>query len=187
MNAPAAWRSLGARTGDALAPVRQRWNALEPRQQRMIRIGGVLVLLVLAIAWLWLPAARERERLLARLPQMAAELAQMKQQAGEISQLVNSNAPAPVNRVPADSAQLQSLFGAAAKISIDRERGFRVVIARIAYAAWWDALAEAQSRHGLRMTALAMKAVAGGNREVSVEMVLTDPARASVPAAAATK
>lgn len=185
MNAPAAWRSLGARTGDALAPARQRWDALEPRQQRMIRIGGVLVLLVLAIAWLWLPAAREREQLLARLPQMAAELAQMKQQAGEINRLVNSAAAAPLNRVPADSAQLQALFGSGAKISVEGGRAFRVIIARIAYAAWWDALAEAQARHALRMSALVMKPVAGGNREVSVEMVLADPARPAAPAVAA--
>lgn len=183
MNAPAAWRSLGARSGDALAPARQRWNALEPRQQRMIRIGGVLVLLVLAITWLWLPAARERERLLQRLPQMAAELAQMKQQAGEINRLVNSGAAAPLNRVPADSAQLQALFGSGAKISVDG-RAFRVVITRIAYAAWWDALSEAQARHALRMSALVMKPVAGGNREVSVEMVLADPERPAAAVAA---
>jgi len=43
---------------DSIAPLRQRWRALEPREQRALGIGGAAVLLLFLVYGLWLPSQR---------------------------------------------------------------------------------------------------------------------------------
>jgi general secretion pathway protein M len=43
------------------APWRQRWLALEPREQRVVGIGGAAALLLLLVYGLWLPSHRAAE------------------------------------------------------------------------------------------------------------------------------
>lgn len=179
-----AMTHISARLSPVVAPLQQRWHALEPRQQNWIRFGAIIVVLLLLIAYLWLPAERERQRLIAVLPQMSLQLDQMKLQAQEIAQLNASTSAVPA-RTRADSAQLQALFGEGTRVSLDANRAFRVVIPKIAYAAWWDRVNDAQSRFPLRITTLSVQVLPGGNREVSVDMTLADTSRpvASVGAA----
>ncbi len=165
----------------AFAPARQRWHRLDARQQRVIA-GGLLVLVAaLVFATVWLPAVRERERLTTRLPQLRAQLALMKTQADEIRQLTSASSIAPVPPVAADIATLQAAFGDGARVNIDASRAFRIVIPRIAYATWWDRLGDVQSRHQLQLVSLTLQALPGGNREVSVDMLLSDRASGATP------
>lgn len=43
---------------DLLAPLRLRWLALEPREQRVVGIGGAFLLLLFLVFGLWLPSHR---------------------------------------------------------------------------------------------------------------------------------
>ncbi|MBL8524595.1 MAG: type II secretion system protein M [Betaproteobacteria bacterium] len=182
-----ALSKLSSQLSTAIAPLQQRWHGLELRQRRMIAIGGTVVAILLLIAYVWLPLARERQRLITALPQMSAQLAQMKLQAQEISQLNAAGTAVPPARAAADPAQLQALFGEGTKVSLDANRAFRIVVPKIAYAAWWDRVNEAQSRFPLRIATLSVQALPSGNREVSVDMKLADPSRPAAPAGATAK
>ena len=112
----------------------------------------------------------------------------MKQQAEEIRQLNSTSPIAPAPPTVADIATLQAAFGEGARVSVDAGRAFRIVVPRIAYASWWDRLGEVQSRHQLQMVSLTLLALPGSNREVSIEMQLTDRMRsATFPASATAK
>ena len=181
MNAAASMRNRLART---LAPVLQRWHKLEARQQKIFAGGAALLVMALLFAYLWLPAVRERERLMARLPQLSAQLALMQEQAEEIRRLNSVSPIAPAPPTAADASILQAAFGDGARVSLDPGRAFRIAIPRIAYATWWDRLGDVQSRHQLQLVSLTLQALPGGNREVSVDMQLADTARGGGAAAA---
>ncbi|MEO8102929.1 MAG: type II secretion system protein GspM [Betaproteobacteria bacterium] len=180
MSARAAWRDrLGTSLAPALLPVTQRWHRLDRRRQRFALAAGTLLVAALVFAYVWLPAARERDRLTARLPQLAAQLARMQQQADEVRQLQSTSALAPVPPTAADIASLQAAFGEGSRVSFEPNRAFRVVIPKIAYATWWDRLGDVQSRHQLELASMALQALPGSNREVSIDMLLAERARGS--------
>ena len=155
-----------------LAPVMQRWRRLDVRQQRIFTWATVAIIAACLFAFLWLPAVRERDRLIARLPQLNAKIAVMQKQADQIRELNAASPIAPAPPILADAATLQAAFGDGARVSVDDNRAFKIVIAKIAYAQWWDRLADVQARHQLQMASLSMRALPGSNREVSVDMVL---------------
>ena len=166
--------SIGGRLTGSLIPVLQRWHRLDTRQQRIF--GGATLLLAVALlfAYVWLPAVRERDRLIARLPQLDTQLTLMKKQADEIRQLNSTSLIAPAPPAIADIAILQSAFGEGARASVDASRAWRIVIPRIAYATWWDRLGDVQSRHRLHIVSLSLQALPGNNRQVAAEMLLAD-------------
>jgi type II secretory pathway component PulM len=161
-----------------LLPMRRRWSALSAPQQRFGAIVGALAAAIVAYAFVWLPVMREHDRLVTRLPQLQAQLVAMQSQADELRRI----SARPVNDARSgtaiDSAGLQAIFGSTARISAAPDRGFRVLIARMPYAHWWDRLAEAQGRHGLQLQALTLTptADAGAAHEVTVDMLLAERA-----------
>ena len=179
--------SIRSRLTGSLTPVLQRWHRLDIRQQRIF--GGATLLLAVALlfAYVWLPAVRERDRLITRLPQLDTQLTRMKQQAEEIRQLNSTSLIAPAPPAIADIATLQSAFGEGARASVDASRAasraWLIVIPRIAYATWWDRLGDVQSRHQLHIVSLSLQALPGNNRQVAIEMRLAD--RTAVTAAPA--
>ena len=56
------------------------WAERDPREQRLLTIAGVLLILVLLYA-LWAPLARQQARLERRIPELAQELASIEQSA----------------------------------------------------------------------------------------------------------
>lgn len=181
-----ALASLRRRLALSLVPALQRWHRLETRQQRILGSVAVLVAVALLLAYGWLPAMRERDRLIARLPQLNAQLALMQQQADEIRQLNSTSLIAPAPPTVVDVATLQSAFGESARVSLDPDREFRIVIPRMVYATWWDRLGDVQTRHRLQIVSLSLQALPGSNREVSVDMLLADRARAGAALASGT-
>lgn len=173
--------SVRARLAVLFAPASQRWHRLDARRQQMLGAGTLLLIALLLIAYVWLPALRERDRLSARLPQLRAQLAAMRAEADEVRRISSVSAIAPAPAVAADAAALQQAFGEGARVSVDAGRAFRVVIARIAYATWWDRLAEVQARHRLGLVSLTLSALPGTSREVSIDMQLADRPAGGAP------
>ncbi|MEP7157068.1 MAG: type II secretion system protein GspM [Betaproteobacteria bacterium] len=171
----------------SIAPLRQRWQRLEARQQRIFGGGAALLLLALLFAYVWLPAMRDRDRLIARLPQLRAQLVQMQIQADEIQQLNATTALTPVPVVAPDTAALQNIFGDGARVTPDANRALRVVIPKISYAMWWDRVVDVQSRYQLQIASVSLQSLPGNNREVSVDMLLADRTRLAAPAGSGTK
>jgi hypothetical protein len=179
---------MASRFGQAIMPVKARWNSLDIRMQRVLGIGGSVLLAGLILAFVWLPNMRARETLAARLPQLEAQLALMQSQAKEVAALAKQPAaPAPA-RIGVDVAALQSIFGPDAQIT-SAQNGFRIVIPAIAYSNWWDKTTEAISRHELDLKEATVSLLPKrdtGAAQVNVDMRLgADPRTAgstSVPA-----
>lgn len=168
-------------------PWRARWQSLDTRVQRMVVVGAALLALAMLWAYVWLPAARGRAQLGERIPVMSTQLATMRTQAEEIRRL-NSLPPVVTMRgaLPlADVAALQTLLGASAKVTLDDNRTFRIVIPAIAYTAWLDQLDSMLNRFRLRVVAINLKSLSVGtasaataaatkSAEVAVELTLID-------------
>ncbi len=164
-------------------PWRARWQSLDARVRRIATIGLALLALAMLWAYVWLPAARGRVQLAERIPAMSAQLAAMRGQAEEIKRL-NAMPPVASTRaiLPlADVGALQVLFGGNAKVSLDENRAFRIVIPAVAYTAWLDQLDSALSRYRLRVAAVTLKPLAAGasrpaakSAEVAVDLSLVD-------------
>ncbi len=182
MSGTATSTAIARRVANVIAPLSRRWRQLDARTQTIASIGALLLIVAILYAYVWLPAARERERVTARLPQLSAQLAMMQRQAEEIRVLNGASAIAPAPPVTADTAALQNLFGEGAQASIDANRGFRIVIPKISYAKWWDRLGDADARHQLQLVNLTLRALPGNNREVSIDMALTDKRQSSARA-----
>ena len=136
----------------ALDPPRARWNSLEPRPRGLVLIGAILLVVGFVIAFIWLPAARTRDALTARLPQLEMQLATMRSQAVQLSTIAKIPASTIATRRVADVAALQSIFGADAQVSATGD-DFRIVIPAIGYTSWWDKTSDAMSRHALHIRA----------------------------------
>lgn len=181
-------KPLQNRLATALVQAVQRWHSFKPRQKFAMGWGTGLVIFALLLAYVWLPAVRERDRLTIRIPQLNAQLALMKKQAEEIRQLTSTSLIAPAPPTIANIDTLQSAFGDGARVNLDPSRAFRVVIPRIVYATWWDRLGDVQSRHQLQIISLTLQALPDGRREVSVDMLMADQTRPSgSPAAGSAK
>lgn len=143
-----------------LAPLLARWQALGAGSQRVLRIGGAALLAAVLLANVWLPAARSRAALTTRIPELTAQLAEMRAQASELATLQKLPPAATPTRTPADTNALQALFGSSAKVT-PTPRGFQVVIPTTSYPRWWDKTSEAISRHGLTLHEAAITRVPG--------------------------
>lgn len=164
---------------DTLKPLRQRWDALESRPRRLMLAGAMLLVAGLIFAYGWLPAARAREALGARLPQLEMQLASMRKQSQEVTALAKQPATALAKTAAADVAALQSVFGADAQIAAAAD-GFRIVIPSVAYASWWDRTNAALSRYPLVLRTATVTRVPGataGGSDVAVDMRLGVEAR----------
>jgi general secretion pathway protein M len=83
------------------------WPGLPARDRRMLAIGAVAVALLLGWAFVWYPLARAREQLQVRVERERADLAWMRQSAGELTALRAKGAHGQVDR------QGKSLFALA--------------------------------------------------------------------------
>lgn len=174
-------KSMRDQIATTLAPALQRWHKLEPRQQRLLGSLTGVVCVALVLAYVWLPAIRERERLIARLPQLRAQLALMQAQGEEIRNLTSTSLIAPAPKTAPDIAALQAIFGEGTRVSLEPNRALRVVIPKTTYTLWWDRIGELQMRFGLSVTSLSLTRLQtpGPNLEFSVDMLLADRSQAS--------
>ena len=77
---------------------REWWSARDPREQRILAVGGLLAVAMLLWALVWLPLNRARNDLLVRVEAQEADLAQMREQAVRAQELRGQGARAKVER-----------------------------------------------------------------------------------------
>ncbi len=78
--------------------MRERWNALAPRERQVLGIGAVVVALLLGWALVWQPLAQARARLAQRVNTDRVALASMRAAQGELPGLNATAARAAVDR-----------------------------------------------------------------------------------------
>ena len=184
-------RSLIRESTDAVvhtvAPLRARWNAMDSYRRVQLLVLASFVFAALVIAFVLLPALASRKTSTARLPQLEAQLTNMRNQAKEIAVLAGTPTVSAAPRTAPDVASLQTIFGTAAQVTAMPD-GFRIVMPSITYANWWDKTGEAMSRHGLllREASLAKLDAATGPSTVTVDMRLATETRTAASPANAT-
>ena len=68
------------------------WSAREPREKRLLTIGGAVLGLVIVYSLFWEPAFEGRQNLREELPQQRAQLAQMQAEARQAHELTSAAA-----------------------------------------------------------------------------------------------
>ena len=162
-------------------PMLAHWNALEPGPRRLLQIGAALLVVGFLVAFVWLPAVRARDALTARLPQLEALLGEMRVEAKVLKSLVSQPVGPGATRIVADVVSLQTIFGPDARVTAETD-GFRIAIAAIEYARWWDKTNEALARHSLVLRTATLTRTDGEKSVgtvVAVEMLLGFDAPAS--------
>jgi len=78
--------------------LRDWWNAREPREQRVLGVGAIVVALVLAWSVIWHPLSSSLDALQARVAAQRADLATMQQEAARVAELRGQGARAKGER-----------------------------------------------------------------------------------------
>jgi len=101
--------------------VRAWWQAQSARDQRILSIGGLLAVLLLGYAFLWLPLSRDLETWRLRAAAADTSLAQMQQ----LAQQLQATAPPPA-LAPSDGRSLLAVVDAGL-----REAGLGTALLRV--------------------------------------------------------
>jgi type II secretory pathway component PulM len=165
----------------AFARALERWQVIEPRTRTVLLISVGALLLGLAYAYVWLPAARGRALNAERIPVLEAKLATMRAEVAEMKRILAVPPNVSTNNVnargTADVSGLQSIFGTTAKITVDENRAFRVSVSSISYLSFLDRLDQALSRYRLKVDALNIAAL---DSPISAPAKTTEPAMVAV-------
>lgn len=156
----------------AIAPL---WAARSPGERKAIAVGGSALLLLLVIAFVWLPLERARNRLSAELPALRASVAQMRLEADEVKRLRTLPAretPAAAAALSAAGAFTQGLPGATTS-ALDTRR-IRLTVADASWNAVIAWVERTQSAYGLSVESATIEALAATGR-VRAEIVVARP------------
>ncbi len=151
------------------------WNERSPSERRVLIAGGAIVLALLLIALVWLPLERNRKRLDAELPRLAASVAAMERQAAEVARV--RSIPATVSAAAAPLATVAGNLGRAvpgAQISPIDDKRLRITGADVPYGALLETIAAAQASHAMRVDSARIDALPAAGR-VRAELVLSRP------------
>jgi type II secretory pathway component PulM len=155
---------------ERIEPVLQRWRALDPRWQRVLAQWGVVVAAGLALLVLF-ALSREGEKLERSLAALAVTQARFDADAKEARALLALPVSASATSA-ADVAALQALAGEGIVVTVTGD-AFRLMGASIAYARWWNLLAELDRRHGLTMVALELAPKQDVKENISFDMTVS--------------
>jgi len=78
--------------------MREWWNTREPRERRILLIGGAVTAVLLIWAFVWYPLQRSRAELRLRVETQRSDLQQMRSDSARVAQLRGLGARAKVER-----------------------------------------------------------------------------------------
>lgn len=143
------------------------------REWAALCAGAALIALAIAYAYVWLPVTRERDRLLASVPQLRAVAREMQRDAAELERLkgIDRKSPLDLKAAVEQTAIASGITPGAGEISQHGAESVRVGIASAQAAQGFAFVARLQSEHGVRAESLRMTAVGDGDR-VRLDAVL---------------
>lgn len=149
------------------------WLARNARERAILTVGGVFVLLALLYGLAWLPISEGRKKLVANLPQLRADAAQMRANLQEITGLQANTGAASGDARQAIESALQAA-GLRDKVSavdrVDSQR-VRLTLSGIAFDGLLGLLENVQSQQRLRVESLQIQAAESGRVKGSVTLV----------------
>jgi type II secretory pathway component PulM len=150
------------------------WQMRPANERRTLSMLGGVVLLVLLLAFAWLPLERSRARLAAELPRLRASIDSLERDANEVRRL-RAIAPAPTSS-SARTAPLASLATngggvAGAQITVLDERRARLAGDDVSFSGVLEWIRNAQASHGMRVESARVQALPAAGH-VRAEVVL---------------
>lgn len=141
--------------------LKRLWHDRAPRERRIVAISATLVVIAIAYAYLWLPVAQERERLIAQVPRLRADARQMRADARDLE-----TARAAIKTAPVDlKTALAGLtagprFGRMTpQISAEGNGRVRVVFASVPAEDWLAWISALSVEHGIRVETARVEAL----------------------------
>ena len=137
------------------------WTDRTPRERWVL--GGGLALLVVAFiyAYLWLPMARERERLMFELPKLRMQLQEMRADSGSIGRLRanGKTAPADVKAALSNYSAGEQGRRLTPQVSAEANGRLRVSLASVVATEWLAWIGALSAQPGLRIDAVQIDAL----------------------------
>lgn len=151
------------------------WQSRNPRERAFLIAVAALALLLMVVAFVWLPLERSRKALRAELPRLEAATATMQRQADEVKRVralpaAAPAAPTPLATVVASGTIARNLPGT--QLTVADERRVRLVAADVPFGALLEAIVAAQAAHGLRVDTARIDALPAAGR-VRAELLFT--------------
>jgi general secretion pathway protein M len=125
---PAAWT----------APLYARWDALPAPARQYIKLGSLVLVPVILYLALWVPMQRQVTSMRAKIPQAREQLALMRVQAVQVSQLraTTPTSTTPISNLPAFVEQLATthgLKGNVRKLEPAGKNGVQVAVENVSF------------------------------------------------------
>jgi len=140
----------------SLQPLKERWQALQPRERLLLAAGGIFLALFIFYAGLWLPLQKDLKRLRAGLPQAEKQLALMRVQAGQIKRLKNTRRPGVsggnILSLMEQAVTSRGIRDKITKMEPDGTDGVRLTLEGVPFNTLIDLLSGLQTQKGLRLT-----------------------------------
>ena len=147
----------------ALASLLALWRGASARERTAVLAAGGLALAAALYAFLWDPGLAARKSLAASLPQLRAQLEDMRRERTEIAALRKELAAAPRQSDMATllrASAAQSPFGSALeRIDALPDGRVRVQASSVPFGAWLAWVESLQRQHGVRVAVIRMNAL----------------------------
>ena len=149
------------------------WQARNPRERMILTYGGVFLMLTLLYGLAWLPISEGRKKLSATLPQLRADVVQMRTHAQEITGLqastgVASGEPRQAAENGLKGANLRDKVSAIDRVDAQR---VRVTLNGMPFDALLMFLGDMQSQQRLRVETLQIQAADAGRVKGAVTLL----------------
>ena len=148
---------------------------MSPRERSMLSAGGVVVGVMLVVAFVWLPLERLRVRLAHELPLLRASVESLQRDAEEVKRVRALPATMPGNPPPLAGVIAANSWGRelpGVQLSVPDDKHVKLVGEDVSFGALLDWITTAQAAHGLRVESARIEATGMAGR-VRAELTLT--------------
>ena len=148
------------------------WENRTQRDRTAIGAAAILIALAIAYAYVWLPVTRERDRLLARLPELRAQAEGMARDVRELEHLRGSRGAAPPELKGAieQAVAASGIATGPGAITQQNTHEVRISLPSVPAAVAWPLIARLQAERGVRLQSARLTTL-GGER-LNLEAVL---------------
>lgn len=159
-----------------MTPLRQHWEQMQPRERRIVAVGGITTMLLLLYALVWDPFSSRLGQMEQSVTAQRAALAWMQQAAVEARSLRGTQGTGSDGRsllaLSDESAKAHKLGAAVKRVQPEGQHTVRVWLEDAAFAdllRWLDTLA---SRHGVNISGLTVERMPTTPGRVNARVVL---------------
>jgi len=162
-----------------VAPLRARWQSLPPRDQQVLKWGGVVAGALLFLGAFWLPMQRDLGRLRLSVPQDQAKLLTMQAQAQQVMQLKARGAGAArggnILATIEQTASARGLKAAITRMEPEGATGARLTLENAHFNTLMGWLNDIQNQQGVRVEAAQLDSQSAAGM-VNARLTLRGPA-----------